>query len=39
MEKFQIQNGKHSVTIRFSDGASSPTLEDALVKILNAHRG
>ena len=35
MQEFQIQTGKHQIRIVFSEDAASPTVEDALVKILS----
>ena len=35
MREFQIQTSKHQVKITFSEDATSPTVEEALVKILS----
>ena len=39
MREFQIKSGKYSISIKFSNEASAPGIEDALVKILNGKMG
>ena len=39
MQEFQIKNGKYSIIIKFSQETGAPSVEDALVKILNGKRG
>ena len=39
MQEFQMQAGKYPVKITFSKDASSPTIEEALVKILSRKLG
>ena len=39
MQEFQIQRGRHLITLTFSEAQTAPTLEEALVKILNFKRG
>ena len=35
MKEFQVQSGKRSVIVKFSEKQTAPSLEEILVKILN----